>query len=242
MTHSTFKLKHVRRIKSTLLILVFSIATVSAQDVKWGIGISTNVHLFYHSNNKLYANSVFHPVASRTYGIVFKREFTSKGHFKSQVNLNWLGKTVALSSSQNNTKQSFTYNFFSADLGVNVLYDNPETPFNLRPFVGLSLASSYFISATNRQSSSTSNTSRGFNIEAKTPEDSHKWYFYPCFNLGVSRLFQLRKEGHFWELALSAQLSPVTSFSTLQVPSPTNNLQLLAGNLHGISLSVNRFF
>lgn len=224
------------------ILLCFTWSTISAQEIKWGIGLSLNYHLFYHSNNNLYANSVFRPAVSRTYGIGLKRQIASKGIFKTQVGLTILKKKVALSSKDGNYKQTFNYSFFGTDLSVNVLYDNPETRYKLRPYVGLSLISAYYIRAAYSQKVSFFSISEGSSIAAISPDDSYKWYLYPCLNLGVSKLFHLRKEGHVWEGTLSTQLSPAPSFRQLNVPSPTNDVQLLAGNLHQITLSINRFF
>jgi hypothetical protein len=228
--------------KKVLIILCFAYSSISAQEIKWGIGLSLNYHLFYHSNNNVYVNSVFRPAASRTYGIGLKREIASKGLFKTQVGLNILKKNVALSSKDDNYKQTLNYQFFATDVSVNILYDNPETRYKLRPYVGLSLISSYYIGARYREKWKSFSGSKGFGVGAISPEESYKWYLYPCLNLGVSKLFHLRKEGHTWEGTLSTQLSPAQSFRNLNVPSPINNVQLLAGNLHQISLAVNRFF
>lgn len=228
--------------KGFLILLCFTFSFISAQEIKWGIGLSLNYHLFYHSNDKLYANSVFRPTVSRTYGIGLKREIASKGVFKTQVGLTILKKNVALGSKDGNYRQTFNYSFFATDLSVNILYDNPEMRYQLRPYVGLSLISAYYFRSVYRQKDSFFNTSRGFNMEVLSPNDSYKFYFYPCLNLGVSKLFHLRKEGHVWEGTLSTQLSPAPSFRNLNVPSPTNDVQLLAGNLHQITLSINRFF
>ena len=140
MTNSVFRLLVV-----IIIFNCFYCLPLIAQDRKWGMELTFNGNMFAHANNNLYANSDFKPQIQSSLGINLKREIESAGRFKSQVFLHLLTKKVALGFSEKSGvttyKQTITYKFFSADIGVNILYENPEWRYNLRPFVGLSFSS-----------------------------------------------------------------------------------------------------
>lgn len=229
------------------VINTFCCLSLIAQNKKWGIGLTVNANIFAHANDNLYANSDFKPQVTRSLGINFKREIESVGRFKTQIALHLLKKKIGLGFSEKSGattfRQSITYEFFSADIGVNVLYQNPEWRYNLRPFVGLSFSSAYFSSVSFHESSSSIGLFQGIGIAADTPDSLHKWVFYPCINLGVSTPFKFTRAGRQWECTLSAQLSPRQSFQNLEVPSPTSSdWKLLRGHFHHITFAINRFF
>lgn len=242
MTNSVFRLLVV-----VIIFNCFNCLPLIAQHRKWGMGLTFNGNMFAHANNNLYANSDFKPQIKRSLGINFKREIESAGRFKSQIFLHILTKKVALGFSEKSGattyRQTITYKFFSADIGVNVLYENPEWRYNLRPFLGLSFSSAYFMNASFREGSSLANTFQGFGIVADTPDSLHKWTFYPYINLGVSKPFRFRAEGRQWEWTLALQLAPIQSFQNIEVPPPTgNDFKLLRGHFHHITCALNRFF
>ena len=230
-----------------MIINCFYCLPLIAQDRKWGIGLTLNANMFAHANDNLYANSDFRPQIKSSLGVNLKREIESAGRFKSQILLHLLRKKVALGFSEKSGAttygQTITYEFFSADIGINVLYENSEWHYNLRPFVGLSFSSAYFTRASFREGSSSINVFQGVVIVADTPDSLHKWVFYPYINVGVSTPFKFRQEGKQWECSLAVQLSPVQSFQNLLVPPPTgNDFKLLRGHFHHMTFALNRFF
>ena len=242
MTNAIFK-----PLVLAIIVNCYHCLPLIAQDRKWGIGLTLNANIFAHANNNLYVNSDFKPQIASSLGINLKREIQSAGRFKSQVLLHILSKKVAVGfkekSGATTYGQTITYKFFSADIGINVLYENPEWRYNLRPFVGLSFASAYFMSASFNERSRLISSFTGFGIVADTPDSLHKWTFYPYINLGVSRPFRFTTEGKQWECTLAVQLSPVQSFQNIEVPPPTGNtFKLLRGHFHHITFALNRFF
>lgn len=237
-------------LKSLIIAIIinsFCCLQLIAQDRKWGMGVTFNSHIFAHANNDIYANSDFKPAIKNALGVNLKREIGSAGRFKTQVSLHLLKKKVALSFSDKSGattyRQTIKYEFFSTDIGINVLYENAEWRYNLRPFVGVSFSSAYFFRTMFQQGSRSIGLFQGRGMEANTPDSIHKWVFYPYINLGVSKPFTFREEGRQWECTLALQLSPIQSFQNLEVPPPTgNDLKLLRGHLHHITFALNRFF
>jgi hypothetical protein len=219
---------------------------LSAQERKWGVGLTINGNILFHAEDRIYADTRFKPMISSSLGINIKREFNSNGRFKAQALLHVLKKkaTIGFTEKSGGTtfRTSLDYQFFSADVGVNLLYENPDWRHGLRPFVGLSFASAYFVNAQSSESNTFAGSFTGVGIVADTPDEIHKWVFYPTINLGVSKPFKFRNDGHWWEWTFSAQLSPVQSFQNLQVPPPKGDLQLLRGHFHHLTFALNRFF
>lgn len=217
-----------------------------AQERKWGIGLTINGNVFFHTDDRIYADTRFKPMISSSLGMNIKREFNSNGRFKAQALLHVLKKKVTIGFKEKSGGTTFRtaidYQFFSADVGVNVLYENPDWRYRLCPFVGLSFASAYFLNAKSSESNTFAGNFLGLGIVADTPDEIHKWSFYPCVNLGVSKPFQFTSDGHYWEWTFSAQLSPVQSFQNQQVPPPKGDLQLLSGHFHHLTFALNRFF
>jgi hypothetical protein len=236
----------LKLILALIAINNFYNTSLVAQDMKWGLGLTVNGNVFFHADDRVYVNTNLKPLISRSLGINLKREFAPNGRFKVQALLHILKKKARIGfkekSGGTTFKTTIDYQFFSADLSINVLYENPEWRYGLRPFVGLSFASAYFANAKSKESTSVISSFTSFGIVADTPNEIHKWSFYPCVNIGVSKPFQLINGGNYWEWTISAQLSPAQSFQNLQVPPPNGDLQLLRGHFHHLTFALNRFF